>query len=44
VVPDIEVLAPEGEVRHLLSGAQTHLRQKLVASGCTLKASRRALR
>jgi RNA polymerase sigma factor (sigma-70 family) len=30
---------PEGEVRHLLDSAQTHLRQKLVAYGCTLKHS-----
>ncbi len=30
---------PEEEVRRLLDGAQTHLRQKLVASGCSLKTS-----
>jgi len=35
---------PEEEVRRLLDGAQTHLRQKLVAAGCTLKASGPALK
>ncbi len=35
---------PEEEVRRLLDGAQTHLRQKLVASGCILKTSGPTLR
>jgi len=35
---------PEEEVRRLLDGARTHLRQKLVASGCTLKTTSPTLR
>lgn len=35
---------PEGEVRRMLESAQTRLRQKLVASGCTLKTSGPTLR